>query len=162
MTGDREALIAAIHQFPDDDTARLALADWLAEFCPATDRDRPELAGLQREIARQPRRIVIDNDDSLGNGVLMWKRGGPDYYKLPGATAYHYGLQVGGRVDVLRYREGKSKWYRGLRVVRTGSDEDTILCRDAGSGPDTTAPLRTRESALLAANPHWCPPCVCS
>lgn len=35
---DREALLAAIRQFPDDDTPRLVFADWLDECAPAKPR----------------------------------------------------------------------------------------------------------------------------
>lgn len=120
-----------------------------------------ELIRVQCELAKHPRRVVLDSDAD-GKGVLLSKRGGPDYYELPWETAFYYGLKVGDRVDVLRRKgDNDPKWLRGLRVTKVNSDEDsdTILRRDAESGPDPVAHLRTRESTLLASLARCRPKC---
>jgi uncharacterized protein (TIGR02996 family) len=53
MTDD-QALLAAIREHPDDDTPRLAYADWLDEHGGPLDRDRAEFIRLQIEL--HPRR----------------------------------------------------------------------------------------------------------
>ena len=51
---DRRALMAAIIANPDDDTPRLALADWLDEYGNAHDRARAAFIRLQVEAAKLP------------------------------------------------------------------------------------------------------------
>jgi uncharacterized protein (TIGR02996 family) len=49
---DRRALMAAIIANPDEDTPRLALADWLQEHGTAPDRARAEFIRLQVQLTR--------------------------------------------------------------------------------------------------------------
>jgi uncharacterized protein (TIGR02996 family) len=49
---DPQAILAAILALPDEDTPRLAYADWLDEHGAAADRDRAEFIRLQIEAAR--------------------------------------------------------------------------------------------------------------
>lgn len=51
---DRRALTAAIAANPDEDTPRLALADWLDEHGTAADRARATFIRLQVEAAKYP------------------------------------------------------------------------------------------------------------
>jgi uncharacterized protein (TIGR02996 family) len=51
MTGDERAFLDAICAHPDDDTARLVYADWLAEHDEA---DRGEFIRVEIELARTP------------------------------------------------------------------------------------------------------------
>jgi uncharacterized protein (TIGR02996 family) len=51
---DRQALMAAIIANPDEDTPRLALADWLDEHGDKHDRARAEFIRLQCELALLP------------------------------------------------------------------------------------------------------------
>src|SRR5262245_8658349 len=51
---DDEALIRAIADQPDEDTPRLALADWLDEQGGASNGARAEFIRIQVELARLP------------------------------------------------------------------------------------------------------------
>ncbi|QJX00385.1 TIGR02996 domain-containing protein [Frigoriglobus tundricola] len=51
---DRPALMAAIIAHPDEDTPRLALADWLQEHGDEHDRARAEFIRLQIQSAKEP------------------------------------------------------------------------------------------------------------
>src|SRR5215467_3418247 len=61
MSTDRDALLAAICAHPDEDTPRLALADWCAEN---GDPDRAEFIRLQFEAEKHaeytPARMDLD------------------------------------------------------------------------------------------------------
>ncbi|MBY0456405.1 MAG: TIGR02996 domain-containing protein, partial [Gemmataceae bacterium] len=52
MLSDRDALLAAIRANPDEDTPRLAFADWLDEHGDEADRARAEFIRVQCELAR--------------------------------------------------------------------------------------------------------------
>ena len=52
---DRAALFAAILAQPDEDTPRLALADWFDEHGDTSDRRRAELIRAQCELSRLER-----------------------------------------------------------------------------------------------------------
>ena len=68
---DREALLAAIRQFPDDDAPRLVFADWLQE---RDEHDRAELIRVQVARARLSPRPVLralewQTRPSTGDGI---------------------------------------------------------------------------------------------
>src|SRR5262245_16552022 len=70
MTSDERAFLNAICAQPDDDTARLVYADWLAEN---GDSDRGEFIRCEVELARTPpdsdterrRRVLLERRDEL-------------------------------------------------------------------------------------------------
>jgi uncharacterized protein (TIGR02996 family) len=75
MSTDRDAFLAAIIAEPDEDTPRLALADWLDEH---GDPARAEFIRVQVELARlppgDPRRVVLEDraDDLLAEHEFAW------------------------------------------------------------------------------------------
>jgi uncharacterized protein (TIGR02996 family) len=71
MTSDERAFLNAICEYPDDDTARLVYADWLAD---SGESDRGEFIRVQIELARTPptteaderrRKVLLDRKDEL-------------------------------------------------------------------------------------------------
>jgi uncharacterized protein (TIGR02996 family) len=68
MTGDERAFLDAICAQPDDDTARLVYADWLADN---GDADRGEFIRVEVELARTPR---LTDEDERRRRVLIGRR----------------------------------------------------------------------------------------
>ena len=68
MTTDERAFLNAICEHPDDDTARLVYADWLAEN---GDPDRGEFIRTEIELARTP---PESEDDERRRRVLLDRR----------------------------------------------------------------------------------------
>jgi uncharacterized protein (TIGR02996 family) len=68
MTNDERAFLDAICEHPDDDTARLVFADWLAEN---GDPDRGEFIRVDVELARTP---PTTEDDERRRRVLLDRR----------------------------------------------------------------------------------------
>jgi uncharacterized protein (TIGR02996 family) len=71
MTSDERAFLNAICECPEDDTARLVYADWLADH---GDSDRGEFIRVQVELDRTPpltekderrRKVLLDRHDEL-------------------------------------------------------------------------------------------------
>jgi uncharacterized protein (TIGR02996 family) len=82
---ERESLLAAIIAQPDEDTVRLAFADWLDEH---GEHARAEFVRVQCELARTP-----------GCRLKVMPR---EYYLADGRVMYESGLDCGGCVTCVR------------------------------------------------------------
>ena len=93
---DRDALYAAILAHPDEDTPRLALADWLDE------NGEEKYAGLIRtqiELAKVPKWDAVrvaawhgDRDSLTGNKHELFEPKLPDGLKYPPLTSFRRGF----------------------------------------------------------------------
>ena len=156
--GDRESLLRAITANPDEDTPRLALADWLDEN---GEPERAELVRVQCELSRlppKPRELFVADGAGTrmeGLGVALTPRGGGHY----SASNAERGLSTetfspGERVDVYAHlaRKDQIKWMRGLKYVKHVPERHQIIFRkDEESGPWKGTALAARERELTAA-----------
>jgi uncharacterized protein (TIGR02996 family) len=154
LTGTGAALVRQICATPDDDTPRLAFADWCEE---AGDHERAEYIRSAIELARcgpphkQPSYPEIPMPvTALGGRCLRFGYNDP------------CSLAVGDRIDLLVHRPGrKPKMLRGLRVYRlvprpdlAPGEGDVYAVRDRDSGPWKGAVLARRCETLLDAH-EW-------
>lgn len=154
---DRTALLRAVVESPLDDTPRLIYADWLDEHAddgptPEADRARAEFVRCQVELARIPKRHVLDGEEYLRrHGERCWEA----FVGVTESSPLEFG--IGDRVDVPK-RIGiggkpKSPLY-GLRVHRIVHEPESltasvVFMEDSESVPDTSEALRRRERELL-------------
>lgn len=93
---DRDALFAAILAHPDEDTPRLALADWLDEHGEAKYaafvRKQIELADVPYWDARRIAAWNGDRDSLTGNKYELFEPKLPDGLRYPALTSYRRGF----------------------------------------------------------------------
>lgn len=84
---EREALLRAICDNPDDDTPRLVFADWLQEH---GEEDRAEFIRLQVRFAALLRHAIPDNEELARRARELWFRHGQRWLmelpQIPGIT----------------------------------------------------------------------------
>jgi uncharacterized protein (TIGR02996 family) len=154
LTGTGAALVRQICAAPDDDTPRLAFADWCEE---AGDHERAEYVrkAIELSLCGPPHKRPAYHEMAtpvryLGGKCLTF-------------TGYvREGFQVGDRIDLLVQVPLKaSKMRYGLRCYRVSSrpdygpdEQDIYVVQDKDSGPWKGAVLARRCETLLDAH-EW-------
>lgn len=156
---DGAALLKAIAEQPDEDTVRLAYADWLEENGQG---ERAEFIRVQIEIARLgPKHRELFVADGAGQrleglGVALTPRGDGHY----SASDLERGLSTetfapNERVDIYAHlaRKDRVGWMRGLKYVKhVEARHEIIFRKDEQSGPWKGAMLAKRVDELLSAH----------
>ncbi len=101
---DLRALLASCHADPDDDTARLVLADWLQEH----DDPRGEVMRLQSQIAALPAGAP-EYDVLFDRHQKWWKKYGGLWKKEVGDVMWDRGPHDRG-LPVIGYHGGEDDW----------------------------------------------------
>src|SRR5262245_49407761 len=97
---EQDALLAAIRDNPDEDTPRLAYADWLDEHAASDeDRTRAEFIRLECEFAR------IDEDDVGAEVCARRKRLGARIGEIEKQYKRAWGANLTGKKCPLRGRD---------------------------------------------------------
>lgn len=128
--------------------------------------ERAEFIRVQIELARQPRRLVIEEECPVTTS-------GPNYYLVPtgariaGRSLMAVDAKPGDRIDVMKPHTHTGRHTMpllGLRFSKVVNDADLggdcVLVRDEHSGPDPADALRCREWDLVSADirgPKWFP-----
>lgn len=141
LSTDEAALLRAICAVPDEDTPRLAYADWLDEQDQLPDRACPKCKGRKWTPIEMTKKKVTCN------------------------TCFNVATQrASGTVhDTSRADRAELIRVQVELAARAGTDQEREECSWGGTCNCRSHQLWRRESALLAAHPEWsqcpCPAC---
>jgi uncharacterized protein (TIGR02996 family) len=155
----REQMWNAVLANLDDESARLAWADFLQEGDKAEDHDRAELIKIQIALSKcgPPHKIPTYNDDH----PTPLDKLGDNHYRFHGYASE--GWQIGDRVDMkVHIPLAKPKKAYGLRIYKIVPDPDSgpgefdiYVRKDEQSKPWEGIELKAQEKELLSKYLHW-------
>ena len=158
---DRDALLRAICENPDDDAPRLIYADWLDEH---GDARQAEFIRVQIELARVPERNRQDHplaarEQTLWRELRKWRFAPSEWTNL-GLGDFVRGFNAQWRGDATRFVEVANDWWRlgpveNLRLFVNRVEDSGTAAAEAVAKQPALATVRRVEVYGNRLSDRW-------